>query len=98
MATSRAGNNTGTTRVFPPLLAEAGWQRIVTDHHLTDREAEVLLLLTSGYHDTDICDRLGIKHPTLRTHARSVYRKLECTSRVDVILALVHDYVVKSRT
>lgn len=61
---------------------------------MTPREAEVALLLTSGLGYMGICERLGMTRPTLRTHLRSVYRKCDCASRVELILFIIHRYLV----
>jgi DNA-binding NarL/FixJ family response regulator len=50
-------------------------------HLLTARETEVLELLQNGYTNSEIAGELGIGIETVRTHARSVYRKLGVASR-----------------
>jgi DNA-binding NarL/FixJ family response regulator len=51
---------------------------------LTAREAEVLELLQDGCTNAEIAERLSIGIETVRTHARSIYRKLGVASRRDV--------------
>jgi DNA-binding NarL/FixJ family response regulator len=48
---------------------------------LTPREAEVLELLQDGWTNSEIADDLSIGIETVRTHARSIYRKLGIASR-----------------
>jgi DNA-binding NarL/FixJ family response regulator len=48
---------------------------------LTAREAEVLELLQDGRTNSEIADQLEIGIETVRTHARSIYRKLGVPSR-----------------
>ena len=48
---------------------------------LTAREAEVLELLQDGHTNSEIAERLSIGIETVRTHARSIYRKLGVPSR-----------------
>jgi DNA-binding NarL/FixJ family response regulator len=48
---------------------------------LTAREAEVLELLQDGHTNSEIADQLSIGIETVRTHARSIYRKLGVPSR-----------------
>jgi DNA-binding CsgD family transcriptional regulator len=81
-------------QVFPPLLGEQDWDRFVAAHGLTPREAEVLLCVTSGSDDRTACGRLGMTRPTLRTHLRSAYQKVGVHSRVELVLRLVHTYLV----
>jgi DNA-binding NarL/FixJ family response regulator len=52
---------------------------------LTAREAEVLELLQDGCTNSEIAERLQIGIETVRTHARSIYRKLGVASRRDVV-------------
>jgi DNA-binding NarL/FixJ family response regulator len=48
---------------------------------LTAREGEVLELLQDGRTNSEIAEALGIGIETVRTHARSIYRKLGVPSR-----------------
>ena len=48
---------------------------------LTQREREVLRLLTEGMADREIADRLGISHRTTTTHVYNILNKIGATSR-----------------
>ncbi len=48
---------------------------------LTSREAEIADLLVTGLSDDDICARLNISKPTLRTHVGSIFRKTGAARR-----------------
>jgi DNA-binding NarL/FixJ family response regulator len=48
---------------------------------LTNREAEVAELLKDGWTNAQIAEQLSIGIETVRTHARSIYRKLGVPSR-----------------
>src|SRR5260370_36224107 len=48
---------------------------------LTRREYEVLCLLTLGLTSVQIAERLVVSLSTVNTHVRSIYNKLEVTSR-----------------
>ena len=50
-------------------------------NELTSREAEVLELLQDGHTNSEIAEELSIGVETVRTHARSIYRKLGVPSR-----------------
>jgi DNA-binding NarL/FixJ family response regulator len=50
-------------------------------NELTAREAEVLELLQDGHTNAEIAEALEIGIETVRTHARSIYRKLGVPSR-----------------
>ena len=52
---------------------------------LTDREAQVLELVSQGYRSQEIADQLGISYHTVVHHIRIVYDKLAVTSRSQAI-------------
>jgi DNA-binding NarL/FixJ family response regulator len=54
--------------------------------NLSPREYEILELLTQGFPDKEIADRLGVKHGTVRWHLQHVYEKLQVRSRTEAAL------------
>ena len=62
----------------------SGARSVVTDV-LTPREQAVLLLLPTGLSAREIGNELGISHETVKTHTRSVYRKLGASSRRNAV-------------
>lgn len=54
-------------------------------YRLTEREADVLLLLARGYSQHGIAARLDVSDNTVRTHLRNLYRKLQIHSRQEAI-------------
>jgi ATP/maltotriose-dependent transcriptional regulator MalT len=81
--------------LVPRLLARAesglrlvrhvsGARSVVTDE-LTPREQAVLLLLPSGLSAKEIGGELGISRDTIKTHTKSIYRKLGASSRRDAV-------------
>lgn len=57
-----------------------------TDESLTPRENEILTLLGEGLLYKEIGDRLAIKLDTVRTHVKSIYRKLHVRSRTEALM------------
>ncbi|WP_054303977.1 response regulator transcription factor [Gemmobacter sp. LW-1] len=57
------------------------------DVALTQREQEVLRLLGKGFTGTDIAATLGITPNTCASHTKSIYRKLNISSRAEAALA-----------
>lgn len=51
------------------------------DYDLSDREREVLELMTQGLIKKEIADRLGLSFHTVNTHLRNVYTKLHVGTR-----------------
>ena len=52
---------------------------------LTQREREILLLLSDGLRYKEIADRLFLSTETVRTHIRNIYVKLQVNSRTDAL-------------
>jgi LuxR family maltose regulon positive regulatory protein len=66
------------------VMHPSGAGSVVTDE-LTAREQAVLHLLPSGLSAREIGSELGISHETIRTHTKSIYRKLGASSRRDAV-------------
>jgi len=54
--------------------------------NLSPREREILDLLTQGFPDKEIADRIGVKHGTVRWHLQHVYEKLHVRSRTEAAM------------
>jgi DNA-binding NarL/FixJ family response regulator len=54
--------------------------------NLSPREREILELLTQGFLDKEIANRLGVKHGTVRWHLQHVYEKLHVRSRTEAAM------------
>ena len=54
-------------------------------HGLTPREIEVVDLLTRGYTMPQTGERLFISHDTVRSHVKSIYKKLGVHSKKELI-------------
>jgi DNA-binding CsgD family transcriptional regulator len=70
---------------------EAGGDRFeaaLADSGLSAREKEIVSLLVQGLRNKEIGERLFISDSTVKTHIKSVYRKLDVGSRVELMNAL----------
>jgi LuxR family maltose regulon positive regulatory protein len=67
------------------LVLHAPGARSVVTEELTAREEGVLRLLPSGLSAREIGNELGISHETIKTHTKSIYRKLGASSRRDAV-------------
>jgi len=63
------------------------------DDPLSDRQRQILGLIVEGLDNRAIAEQLVISDNTLKTHVRSVYRKLDVTSRSQAVAwGLRHGY------
>lgn len=53
--------------------------------HLTTREEEVLILLTKGYSNKEIADKLSLSVETIGSHLKHIYEKLHVRSRAEAV-------------
>jgi DNA-binding NarL/FixJ family response regulator len=52
---------------------------------LTAREEETLLLLSKGYSNKEIADRLNLSVETVRSHLKHIYEKMHVRSRAEAV-------------
>ena len=50
---------------------------------MTEREREVLALISCGLRNVDVSEQLGLSGNTVATHIKSIYRKLGISSRAE---------------
>jgi DNA-binding CsgD family transcriptional regulator len=56
------------------------------DYHLSDREKEILNMMTEGHNFRTIASKAFISYETVRTHVKKIYKKLHVASRNEAIL------------
>ncbi len=61
---------------------------------LTERETEVLTLITEGLNNMDIAERLCISMNTVKTHLKNIFQKLEVEDRTAAALKALKDRIV----
>jgi DNA-binding NarL/FixJ family response regulator len=52
---------------------------------LTAREEEILVMLSKGYSNKEIADRLNLGVETVRTHLKHIYEKMHVRSRTEAV-------------
>ena len=65
-------------------LARPSADEVIQRHGLTERQAEVALLLADGHSAKGIAKRLGIAVNTARRHTQAIFRRLDVHSRSEV--------------
>ncbi len=64
---------------------------------LTEREKEILALLSEGLMYKEIADKLGISYQTVNGHIKNIYEKLQVNSRSEAISKYLGDTSFKPR-
>lgn len=58
---------------------------------LSQRENEILELLSQGFANKEIADRLAISYQTVKVHVKHIYEKLHVRSRSEALMKFVSD-------
>jgi len=78
-------DSTLTARVTAGFVNKQGGRSGPAAPSLTDREAEVLRLIASGYGNKEIAGRLGLSAKTIEAHKANAMRKLDLNGRIDIV-------------
>lgn len=62
---------------------------------LTQRELEILKMVSKGASNADIADKLFVKEVTIKTHLNNIYKKLNVENRVQAVLLAIETEIVK---
>jgi DNA-binding NarL/FixJ family response regulator len=74
-----------TPRVTAGFLGREGKRVGRAAGAISEREAEVLRLIASGYSNKEIAARLSLSVKTVEAHKANAMRKLELTGRIDIV-------------
>jgi DNA-binding NarL/FixJ family response regulator len=69
-------------------------QPLTTNYELTQREKEILKLLTKGLSYKMIAAECGISFETVRTHIKNIYSKLHVASMTEAVAKAIHERIV----
>ncbi|MDQ2892697.1 MAG: response regulator transcription factor [Pseudomonadota bacterium] len=81
-----AGEPSLSPSIARRVLARFRTDAMPSDDPLSAREREVLALVARGLRATEAAVTLGISAHTVRDHIKSIYRKLDVSSRAEVTL------------
>jgi len=56
-------------------------------HGISKREKDIVELIVSGHSNNEIADKLYISLSTVKSHLYSIYRKLDISSRMELLSA-----------
>jgi len=73
------------------LLDEKQWLHLKDRYHMTPRELQVAILVCRGFNNDEIAKALKIRHGTVKTHLRNIYRRVRVKSKITLLLKFVED-------
>lgn len=83
--TNRGMGAQKVAKVAAPYKAAMFCDEAAVAFGLSDREREVLKLMTAGYGADAISEKLFVSYHTARTHIRNIYRKMDIHSQRDLL-------------
>ena len=90
---SKIGRNRRNGLPGRSLLDDEEWRVLSDALGLSSRELQLIHGVLGGQRDSSIAEDLGISTHTVRTHFERLYRKLEITSRSELIVRIFAEYV-----
>ncbi|HEX2617681.1 MAG TPA: response regulator transcription factor [Flavobacteriales bacterium] len=79
------GESPMTGSIARKVVTSFGVQPLRNGERLTEREQQVLDLLSEGLKAKEIADKLFVSITTVRSHVRSIYEKLQVQNRVEML-------------
>lgn len=81
------------TKVLQEFRRQQEDEEIEDEHlyELSDREKEVLSLITQGLRNKEIADRLGVAEKTIKNHVSNILKALQVNSRTEAAMKAVRE-------
>ena len=73
------------------LVKSRQWELIQKRYRMTNRELEIARLVCLGLNNEQIAGNLQIKHGTVKTHVRNIYRKTWVNNKVAMLLKFLSE-------
>ncbi len=86
-----------TERPRIALLGEEHWSDIQRRYRMSPRELQVAKLVCQGFSNDEIATDLKMKKGTVKTHIRNIYRRIQVSSKITMLLKFV-DNAIKLST
>lgn len=83
----------GGSFVDPAVAAELA-QRSMSGPSLSDREVEVLRMISGGKSNKEIAAALFVAESTVKTHVASIYEKLKVTDRTEAVVRAIQRGII----
>ena len=69
---------------------------IQSDVHITDRELEVLTLLSRGYTTKEIAHQLFLSTHTIESHKKNMIHKLDSRNTIDLVVKAIRMCIIRA--
>jgi DNA-binding NarL/FixJ family response regulator len=79
------GESPMTGSIARKVVASFGMKPLSNGDRLTEREQQVLDLLSEGLKAKEIAEKLFLSITTVRSHVRGIYEKLQVQNRVEMM-------------
>ena len=79
------------TALFQQFIAPS---QTINDYHLTEREKEILHLLTEGMPMPRIAEKIFLAYETVRGHVKNIYQKLHVASATEAVAKALKEKLV----
>jgi len=73
------------------LLSDQHWSYLQKRYQMTPRELQIAQHVCRGLSNEQIADNLNIKHSTVKTHIRNLYRKIWVRNKISMFLRFIQD-------
>jgi len=73
------------------LLDEKQWSYLQRRYLITPRELEVAILVCQGFNNGEIAKALRIRRGTVKTHLRSIYKRVRVKNKITLLLRFIDD-------
>lgn len=73
------------------LLDDGQWSHVQKKYGLSPREIEVAREVCRGLFNEDVSKKLNMAAGTVKTHLRSVYKKVRVKSKICLLLRFIED-------
>lgn len=73
------------------LLNARQWAYLKERYRMTKRELQIAKLICRGMSNEEVAQSLGIRHGTIKTHIRNLYRKLWVHNKISMLLKFIED-------
>jgi NarL family two-component system response regulator LiaR len=76
-------------------LIQAAMHKPSVGYDLTDREKEILKLMTEGLSNPEMADRLVVSRSTIKFHVSNILSKLGAESRTEAVAIAIHNNLLE---